>query len=137
MNYQAARWISCGALMAAIWGCSSCASSSKKAAPTITFSASTAAISSGQSVTLNWQAFNATSVTITASDGSSSRTVVSGSQTSGSAQDSPTQTTTYSAVASGPGGSSSPQTATVQVATNAPPPIPQFTAKPTDLSPGQ
>ncbi|PYX72727.1 MAG: hypothetical protein DMG78_11380 [Acidobacteria bacterium] len=137
MNYQMVRWISCGALIAAIWTFSSWANSSKKAAPTITFSASTAAISSGQSVTLNWQAFNATSVTITASAGPSSRTVVSGSQISGSAQDSPTQTTTYSAVASGPGGSSSPQTATVQVATNAPPQITQFTAKPTELSSGQ
>jgi phospholipase C len=76
-------------------------------------------------------------VTITASAGSSSRTVVSGSQTSGSAQDSPTQTTTYNAVASGPGGSSSPQTATVQVATNLPPQITQFTAKPTEVSTGQ
>ena len=137
MNYQTVRWISCGALIAAIWGCSSCSTSSKKAAPTITFSASTTAISSGQSVTLNWQAFNATSVTITASDGSSSRPVVSGSPTSGSAQDSPTQTTTYTAVASGPGGSSSPQTATVQVATNVPPQITQFTAKPTEVSTGQ
>src|SRR6266576_1115566 len=137
MNYQMVRWISCVALIAAIWAFSSCANSSKKAAPAITFSASTAAISSGQSVTLNWQAFNATSVTITASAGPSSRTVVSGSQISGSAQDSPTQTTTYSAVASGPGGSSSPQTATVQVATNAPPQITQFTAKPTELSSGQ
>jgi phospholipase C len=137
MNFQMVRWVTCGALMAAIWGCSSCATSSKKVAPTINFSASTTTISSGQSVTLNWQAFNATSVTITASAGSSSRTVVSGSQISGSAQDSPTQTTTYSAVASGPGGSSAPQTATVQVATNVPPQITQFTAKPTEVSTGQ
>src|SRR5579864_5780411 len=137
MNYQMVRWVTCGALIAAIWGCSSCTSSSKKSSPTITFSASTTAISSGQSVTLNWQAFNATSVTITATAGSSSRTVVSGSQTSGSAQDSPTQTTTYTAIASGPGGSSSPQTATVQVATNAPPQITQFTAKPSEVSTGQ
>jgi phospholipase C len=105
-----------------------------KTAPTITFSANTTTISSGQSVTLNWQAFNATSVTITTSDG---RTLVSGSQMSGTAQDSPTQTTTYSAVASGPGGSSSPQTATVQVATAAPPQITQFSATPTEVGTGQ
>src|ERR1700757_3044213 len=137
MNHQVARWIFCGALLAAIGGSSSCGSSSKKAAPTITFSASTGAISSGQSVTLNWQALNATSVTITASDGSTTRTVVSGSPTSGSAQDTPTQTTTYTAVATGPGGSSSPQTATVQVVANAPPQITQFTAKPTEVNAGQ
>ena len=137
MNDQMVRWVTCAALIAAIWGCSSCASSSKKVAPTITFSASTTTISSGQSVTLNWQAFNATSVNITATAGSTTRTVVSGSQTSGSVQDSPTQTTTYTAVASGPGGSSSPQTATVQVATNLPPQITQFTAKPTEVSTGQ
>jgi phospholipase C len=137
MNQQVVRWIFCGALIAAIWGFSSCASSAKKAAPTITFSASTGSISSGQSVTLNWQALNATSVTITASDGSSSRSVVSGSQTSGTVQDTPTKTTTYTAVAAGPGGSSAPQTATVQVATNLPPQITSFTAKPTEISAGQ
>jgi phospholipase C len=52
-------------------------------------------------------------------------------------QDSPTATTTYSAVASGPGGTSAPQTATVQVAANVPPQIAQFTAKPTAVSAGQ
>ena len=138
MNYQAVRWISCGALLAVIWGSLSCASGSNsgsnKVAPTITFSTNTASISSGQSVTLNWQAFNATSVTITTSDG---RTLLSSSQTSGTAQDSPTQTTTYTAVASGPGGASPPQTATVQVAINAPPQITQFTASPAELSAGQ
>jgi len=134
MNYQAVRWISCGAVLAVIWGSLSCASGSKKAAPTITFSTNTTSIGSGQSVTLNWQAFNATSVSITTSDG---RTVVTGSQTSGTAQDSPTQTTTYTAVASGPGGASPPQTATVQVAMNVPPQITQFTAKPTAVSAGQ
>jgi phospholipase C len=52
-------------------------------------------------------------------------------------QDLPTATTTYSAVASGPGGSSAPQTATVQVAANVPPQITQFIAKPTAVSAGQ
>jgi phospholipase C len=51
--------------------------------------------------------------------------------------DLPTATTTYSAVASGPGGSSAPQTATVQVAANVPPQITQFIAKPTAVSAGQ
>lgn len=137
MNTQAVRWISCGAVIAALWGSASCGGVDRKVAPTITFSANTTAISSGQSVTLNWQSFNATSVTITASDGSSTRNVVTGSPTSGSAQDSPSQTTTYTATASGPGGTSEPQTTTVQVASNAPPQITQFIATPTEISSGQ
>src|ERR1700746_2164967 len=104
MSDQMVLWISCAALIAAICGCSSCASSPKKAPPTITFSASATTISSGQSVTLNWQAFNGTSRPTPRAHGPPSQTVVSGSQTSGNAQDSPTQTTTYTAVASGPGG---------------------------------
>ena len=56
---------------------------------------------------------------------------------SGSITDSPTQTTTYTAVATGAGGSSSPQTAMVQVAQNAAPQITQFTASPTTVSGGQ
>jgi len=88
-------------------------------------------------VTLTWQAFNATSVAITASDGSTTRNIVSGSQLSGTMQDSPTQTTTYTATATGPGGTSAPATATVQVAANVPPQITQFTASPTDVSTGQ
>ena len=136
MNAKVVRWILCGALMAAIGGFASCGGL-RKVAPTITFSASTTSISSGQSVTLNWQAFNATSVTISASDGSLTRNVVSGSQLSGSTQDSPTATTTYTATATGPGGASSPQTATVQVASNVPPQITQFTASPAEVSTGQ
>ncbi len=138
MNYQAVRCISIAALAAAIWGSSACATNSQtKVAPTITFSANTTAINSGQSVTLTWQAANATSVAITASDGSSNRNLVNGSQLSGSVQDSPTLTTTYTATASGPGGTSAPQTATVQVAANAPPQITQFSAKPAEISTGQ
>ena len=131
------RLISCAALVTAIWGFSSCGSAKPKVKPTITFSANTTAISSGQSVTLNWQSFNATSISITASAGSTNRSIVNGSQLSGTVQDSPTQTTTYTATAVGPGGTSSPQTATVQVATNAPPQITQFSAKPTELNTGQ
>ena len=131
------RWISCGALIAAIWGSASCGSSKSTAAPAITLSASASSISSGQSVTLNWQASNATAVTITATAGSSTRTLVTGSQLSGSVQDSPTATTTYTAIASAPMGNSSPQTATVQVGAAGPPQITQFTAKPTAVSAGQ
>jgi phospholipase C len=52
-------------------------------------------------------------------------------------QDSPTQTTTYSATASGPGGTTPPQTATVQVAALVPPQITKFSASPTDVNAGQ
>jgi hypothetical protein len=76
--------------------------------PTIIFSASTNAITAGQVVALTWQATNATSVTITAFTGSTSGTGTRTSQASGKLNDSPTQTTTYSAVATGSGGSSQP-----------------------------
>src|SRR5215469_3850902 len=114
MMNRALHWISCGTLIAMIWGSVSCGSL-RKEPPTINLSASANSLSTGQSVTLNWQSTNATAVTITATAGSSSRTLVSGAQVSGTIQDSPTQTTTYTAVASGPGGNSAPQTATVQV----------------------
>ena len=136
MMNRACRWIFCGALIAGIWGLASCAGL-KSTPASVTLSASANSLNSGQSVTLNWQSANATGVTITATAGSSSRTLVSGSQISGSVQDSPTQTTTYTAVASGPGGNSSPQTTTVQVAAAGPPQITRFTAKPTAISAGQ
>jgi phospholipase C len=72
-----------------------------------------------------------------ASAGSTNRTVTTSAQGTGSVQDSPTQTTIYTAVATGPGGSSSPQTANVTVGPAAPPQITQFTANPTSVSAGQ
>jgi hypothetical protein len=104
--------------------------------PTIIFSASTNAITAGQIVTLIWRATNATSVTVTASSGSTSRTVTTSSQPSGKVNDSPTQNTTYSAVAAGAGGSSSqPQTTTVKVA---PPPFTlSLSASPDTITSGQ
>src|ERR1700757_4593512 len=116
MMNRALGWISYGTLIAVIWGSASCGNSKSKLAPTINLSASTNALNTGQSVTLNWQAANATAVTITATAGSSTRTLVSGTQLSGTVQDSPTATTTYTAMASGPGGNSPPQSTTVQVA---------------------
>lgn len=131
------RWTSCGASLLAVWASLSCGSSKPKVAPTITLSASTTSINSGQSVALTWQASNATSVTITASAGSSTRNLVNGSQLSGTTQDSPTQTTTYSATATGPGGTTTPQTATVQVAALVPPQITKFSASPAEVNAGQ
>ena len=124
-------------LPVALWGLCACGgSSSHKTLPTVNFSASSTSINSGQSVTLTWQANNATGITITAAAGSSSRTVTTSSQASGSVNDSPTQTTTYSAVASGSDGSSTPQTVTVQVAQSGPPQITQFSATPTTVNGG-
>jgi len=123
--------------MALIWGSASCGSSKSKDVPSITLSASTNSVSPGQSVTLSWQSANATGVTITAAAGSQTRTLVGGTQLSGTVQDSPSQTTTYTAVASGPAGNSPPQTTTVQVAASGPAQITQFTANPTAVSAGQ
>lgn len=127
-------------ILVAVTGCGSQAISHP--GPTgpvsLTFSASSNSISSGQSVTLSWQSANATAVAITASAGGASRTVVNGAQTSGSVSDSPTQTTVYSAVATGASGSSSaPQTVTVNVAQAVPPQITSFTASPTSVNAGQ
>ncbi len=105
--------------------------------PTLTFSANANSISEGQSVNLNWKTTNATSVTITATAGSSTRTVETSSQASGTVADSPSQTTTYSAVATGSGGTTKPQTATVQVAQPVPPTITQFSFNPTAVNSGQ
>src|ERR1043166_7709081 len=106
--------------------------------PTLTFSASSTAIASGQSVTLSWQTTNASPVTITATAGGVTRTVTNSSQASGSVADSPAQTTIYSAVANGSSGSSTPpQTITVSVAQPVPPQVTSFTVSPTSVNAGQ
>src|ERR1700687_2963772 len=100
MTKQFFRWISCGTLLLALWGACSCATNSKTSTvSSLTFSASPASIGSGQSVTLSWQTTNSPSVTIPASAGPTSRAITTSAQATGSVQDSPTQTTTYTAVA--------------------------------------
>ena len=123
----------------ALCACGGIISDITSGTPSIVFSASTNTITPGQSVALTWQASNSTSVTIMASTASppGSRTVVTSSQVSGSVNDSPTQTTTYTAVATGPGGSSPPQVTIVQVAQPVLPQITQFTANPAAVSAGQ
>lgn len=140
MNYSASRWISSGTLLLAVWGFSSCAGTSKatsSSSPSVTLAANPVAITSGQSVTITWQSTDATSVTISATAGSSTRTLTTTSQASGSVKDSPTQNTTYSAVATGASGASAPSTVQVQVGQAAAPQITQFTANPTAVSAGQ
>src|SRR5258708_2793963 len=125
-----------GAIVGTV-GCGSGSGGGKNGAPTLTFSANTTTIVTGQSVTLSWQSANATSVTITAVSGSSTRTVEVSSQLSGSVMDTPAATTTYTAVASGNGGTTAPQNMTVQVTAGGPVTITTFTATPTAVSGGQ
>ena len=138
MTQKKLRCITSGLIPLALWGLSACNGlGARDTTPTLVFSASTGSISAGQSVTLNWQSTNATAVTITATAGSSTRTVASTSQASGTVNDSPSQTTTYSAVATGSHGSTTPQTVTVQVAQPVPPQVTSFTASPMFVSAGQ
>lgn len=137
MTHKKLRYITGGLIPLALWGMSACSGLGRDTTPTLVFSASTNSISAGQSVTLNWQSTNASAVTITATAGSAARTLTSTSQASGTVNDSPTQTTTYSAVATGKGGSTQPQTATVQVAQPVMPQVTSFTANPMYVSAGQ
>ena len=95
--------------------------------PTVAFSATPDSIASGQSAVLQWQTTNATSVSITPAIGTVS---VSGSQ---SVQ--PTQTTTYTLTASGPGGQAS-QAVTITVAQAVTPTL-SITADPSTIAAGQ
>jgi peptidoglycan-associated lipoprotein len=79
------------------------------AQPTITLQASRTDISRGQSTTLRWTATNATSVRVTPEIG--------GVAAEGTTSVAPTQSTTYTAMASGPGGSA---TATARVTVSVP-----------------
>ena len=81
---------------------------------------------------------NSITVTITASTGLAARTVISSPLAAGTQADKPTQTTTYTAVATGSdNSSSSPQTAVVQVVQPVQPQIIAFTASPTAVNGGQ
>ncbi len=82
-------------------------------APTISLSASPSTIQNGQSTTLSWNATNTTGVSIDGGIG----TV----EPSGSRSVSPTASTTYSAKATGPGGTA---TAETRITVTEPPPPP-------------
>jgi phospholipase C len=100
--------------------------------PQITsFTASPANVQAGQSATLSWSTAGATSVTISGVTGNLSA--------SGSMSVSPAQSTSYTLVATGPGGSTN-QSAFVTVTAGPPsgaPTIVTFTANPSTLSLGQ
>ncbi len=88
-------------------------------APTITLSASPSAIEKGESSTLSWRSSNATGVAI---DGGIGTVEASGSRTV-----SPATSTTYTARATGPGGST---TAEARVTVTAPAPVTPAAAPP-------
>jgi phospholipase C len=80
---------------------------------------------------------NATSLTITATVGTSSRTVTTSAAAAGTVNDSPTQNTTYTAVATSASGGSATKTVMVQVGPAVAPQITSFTADPTTVNAGQ
>jgi hypothetical protein len=94
-------------------------------APTLSFTLSSSRIDSGQSVTLSWDATNASSCQ--AADGWSGSRSVSGTTSSGSL----TSTTSYSLTCSGPGGSVTLDR-TVMVNPAPPPPAPKVTLSAAD-----
>ena len=83
------------------------------ARPTVTLTANPTAINKGESVTLNWSSTNATQLTISPEVGAVAP--------EGSTKVTPSDSTTYSITASGPGGSAD---SSVRITVNAPPPPP-------------
>jgi len=91
--------------------------------PTVSISAKPASIKSGETSTLSWSSTNATGVSITPGIGNVGP--------SGSKQVKPTASISYTAVASGPGGTSSPASTSITVDNKPAPPPPQ---PPTDTT---
>jgi peptidoglycan-associated lipoprotein len=89
------------------------------AQPTISLQASRSDVTRGQSVTLTWSATNATSVRLTPEVGSVAA--------EGSTSVSPAQSTTYTAMATGPGGSA---TASARVTVSSPAAAAPYTPNP-------
>jgi hypothetical protein len=92
-----------------------------------TFNATPQTIQAGEEVTLNWEATNATAVTIDNGIGAQ--------PTTGEIKVRPTQTTIYTLTASGPGGSASAPV-TVTVIPVGDPEITRFDATPMTIAPG-
>jgi phospholipase C len=102
----------------------------QNAAPQITqFTASPTTVSGGQSTTITWATANATAVTITPSVLQPDESSL---PTSGNAVAPITATTTYSITATGPGGTTAPQTLTITV-----PFTLSFSASPSTVTSGQ
>jgi len=124
-------------LLIALTGCggsgggSSSGGSSKT--PSLVFSASSSSIVKGDTVTLSWQLTNADSITITAVGADGAKRQISTAKNP--ASDQPTEDTTYTAVATGPGGSTPPQSVSVTVTAGVPQ-ITQLAANPTTVVAG-
>src|SRR5215467_11453461 len=84
------------------------------ARPTVTLTASPTTINKGESATLNWSSTNATQLTISPEVGAVAP--------EGSTKVTPSDSTTYSITASGPGGSAD---SSIRITVNAPPPPPE------------
>jgi phosphatidylinositol-3-phosphatase len=116
-------------LIAAI-GCGSgsqpSSSNSNKSAPTIVFTAQPTMINRGSSTTLNWNASNATSVSIPG---------VGTFGATGSVKASPSATITYTATAAGPGGTTK-SSASVTVITPGATPTISLSAQPSSIARG-
>jgi phospholipase C len=104
-----------------------------QALPTLIFSASANSIAPGSTVYLSWQTTNATSVAITALGADGVKRQISTTQNP--APDEPAEDTSYTAVATGPGGSTPPQTVSVTL-TDGVPQITQFSATPSTVVAG-
>ena len=89
-------------------------------APTCSFNSNTNTLNMGQAVTLGWAvAGNATDFLVSRQMTGATTTIYSGSPTGSPIQDTPTNSATYSAIITGPGGSTqcqSPQSISVQPA---------------------
>lgn len=111
-------------------GCGAAYAGNSNAAPTVAIAASPTSITSGNSSMLTVTAGNATQVTVTGSDGSTYTLQPNG----GTQSVSPTATTSYTAVATGPGGKNS-ASATVTLSSS-PEPTVTITANPTSIAAG-
>ena len=103
-----------------------CGGGSMNALPAITMAAQPSTVLSGTSTTLTWKASNATSVTISG---------LGSFPATGSVKATPTATTTYTATAAGPGGTSATSTV-VNVTTSGPKPTITLSAQPNAVLPG-
>ena len=122
--------MSCLSLLVFVTGCSDAIPGAPPPAPSVNISASPAQVSKGSTAMLSVAASNATSLTVTGSDGSSYTLAADG----GTLPVNPTTTTTYTATATGPGGTTT-ATSTVTVAAATAPTV-NILASPMSITPG-
>ncbi len=128
--FQTLAAVTCFSLLLISTGCGFSHSSGPLTKPTVSISANPTSITAGSASTLTVTATNALSVTVTGTDSSSITLPGNG----GTKSVSPAATTTYTATASGPGGSAT-ATTSITVAAVAKPTV-TISANPTAVSPG-